>query len=290
MNLCFFGYNGSWMHVINEKLLSYLPKIKSIQNFRQFDAKIHEFDIAIPLLERDVQILHDNAVNPSIIAMPSLSIINTFRCKNAFYNYIVSNNLQNYVANTYQNTNDVTYLPIIVKPFSMNSGSGMFIIDNTTETLCMANDELVKYIEDICLKKNINNLAENKYLIQDYIVSPYEYVAHIVANQGKIVLCITYECNYNSNNYIKGPVSNNDLKNMKKITLDTEHVDKLEELLKPCNFTGVCNIDFKIIYGNLKVFEINPRLGGSLTLYGNTDDLIEILNALIDVYLLLPAK
>jgi len=53
-------------------------------------------------------------------------------------------------------------------------------------------------------------------------------------------------------------------------------------ILKPLNFNGPCNIDFKLTpQGKLKIFEINPRLGGSLMHEENGDLLKDAINHIL---------
>lgn len=277
MRLCFFGYVCSWMDALNNKLI--LNGVTTIKNVTSIHSILnHDYDIVIPLLEEHALTLHENKINN---ISPTSNIINTFRCKSKFYDYVITNSLHNYVANTYRKIDEVTFLPIIVKPFSRNSGEGMFVIPNTVETMCMDNNELEKHIEKMCLLNGVTELT-GKYVLQDYIASPIEYVAHIYAVSGKIKKCIVYEQRNEKENYIKTAVSNADIRNIRKVTLSDKHVMGLEEVLKPCLYSGICNVNFKIVDDCLKIFEINPRLGGSLMIDGNRDDLIDLLNAVIE--------
>jgi carbamoylphosphate synthase large subunit len=54
-----------------------------------------------------------------------------------------------------------------------------------------------------------------------------------------------------------------------------------ESIIKHLNYSGPCNIDFKLINGTPKIFEINPRLGGSLMVSENLSALTQILKIII---------
>jgi hypothetical protein len=55
---------------------------------------------------------------------------------------------------------------------------------------------------------------------------------------------------------------------------------ELEQIVKHCDYTGFCCIDFKIVDDKLYVFENNCRLGGSLI--ANIDDLGGFIRAFIN--------
>jgi biotin carboxylase len=83
-----------------------------------------------------------------------------------------------------------------------------------------------------------------------------------------------------SNKHIKiHPINTS---NISKYYLEEKYVEKLELFLSKCNYTGVCNINFVFYNEEIKVLEINPRLGGSLIRF-NKDYLVEILIELINI-------
>ncbi len=68
---------------------------------------------------------------------------------------------------------------------------------------------------------------------------------------------------------------------MSKIELEYKYIKQLELFLLKCYYTGISNIDFIIYDDKIKVFEINPRLGGGLIRFDRCD-LVEILVELIN--------
>lgn len=180
-------------------------------------------------------------------------------CKNQFSEYVIKHNLIKYTPTTYTSIKQIPLnKQLIVKPFSLNSGTGMFITSD------------------------LNKLDFSKYVIQEYLVNNTEYCAYIVAKEGKVQLCIIYETVFNTSTYIK--IASNPNARKRKVTLAQRYIDQLELFLLPCSYTGVCNIDFKICDDLVKVFEINPRLGGSLMTPSNKKDLIDVIKSLIEVF------
>jgi carbamoylphosphate synthase large subunit len=281
IRLCFFGHIESWLPALNKSLVGVInERVVSIHNIHTFNEDMrYDYDLFIPFLEHDAITLFDNGLSP---ACPSRTAINEFKCKNNFHRFVVENCLQILCPSTYTSIEEITSLPIIVKPFSCNSGEYTFVIENTAETMGLCCNELEQYVKKVCDEKCKKDLS---YLMQEYIVSPVEYVAHIVADKGKIIVCIVYKCDYaDAGNYVKKAVTERDLEKMKKVELDERFIRDFERFLLPLSYTGCCCVDFKIVEGMLRVLEINPRLGGSLTLSGNKADLITVLNALISVF------
>lgn len=209
----------------------------------------------IPLMETHAVELHNNNIK---CIMPNINIINTFTNKIKFSQFINKNNLTNYAPVTYSNIMDIPKgKKIIVKPYNLNSGIGMY----TT--------------------KNVNSDVDmGEYVIQEYINSNVEYCLYCVAEKGKIKLAITYKYTYVTENHIKQCLDNDNV--MEKVVLDRKYMSQLELFLLCSSYSGVCNIDFKICDDIVKVFEINPRLGGSLMLECNKQDLVDIIKCLIN--------
>ena len=52
-------------------------------------------------------------------------------------------------------------------------------------------------------------------------------------------------------------------------------------MLAPLNYRGPCVIDYKLADGRVQIFEINPRLGGTLLLKSNAGLLREALGHIL---------
>ena len=257
MSLIFFGkHSQDWMNILNNGLLTDLQQIDNelvvIDNYYVINENLKNCKYLIPLIEKHMLELYKNNIDA---IMPSIESINYFRCKQNFYNYVKKNNLLDYIPKTYENIleikNNINNL-FILKPFNYNNGFGMLIVKNIYP----------KYFID--------------YIIQEYIPNNSEYAAHIISDKGKIIYNITY--NYTFTNLIHIN-SSKLLKKLNKITLDDKYILILEKFLIPCEYTGVCCVDFIIVNDNIKVFEINPRFGGSLM--KNKTDLIIMFSHLL---------
>lgn len=196
-------------------------------------------DIILPMMERHFIFLMSYGYTNKIF--PSLENMEIFMDKIKFLNFFESFSL--YFPKVYKEN---IYFPCISKKKNLCNGQESNIhYDNTK-----------MYISDIN---------------QEYIPGNVEYTSHILFIKLSIKLIITYKYTFSEDYYIKSentvPIS------MEKIVLEKEYENIISNMLKFSNYNGICNVDFKINNG-IKIFEINPRFGGSLMLKENKKDLI----------------
>jgi carbamoylphosphate synthase large subunit len=66
--------------------------------------------------------------------------------------------------------------------------------------------------------------------------------------------------------------------------LDDNIKNIIEEVMRPGEFTGTCCFDYKLQNGQIRIFEINPRLNGALASPWNKSDLVKVIRELIHNY------
>lgn len=261
MIIIFFGLHSiDWMDVLNNTLITYfshdtnITEIKNMYNVNNLNTIDLTSVYIIPLMEKHMIELYNNNIKG---LMPSLEQINIFSCKKKFSLYVENNNLQHYTPKVYNSIDEIiTNGLYIIKPYNLNNGVNMY----------------VKQKQELEQKDFVNKI------VQEYIENTIEYSSYIVSKNGKIIKCITYVCDFYDSQHIKRYPINT--QNTSKIELDYKYVKELELFLLPCGYNSIANIDFIICNGHIKVFEINPRLGGSLIRI-NRYDLVEILYELI---------
>lgn len=260
MIIIFFGlHSKEWMNVLNNKLIPDFLKyptitdIKNVYNVNKLtNLDLSSGSIIIPLMETHMMELHKKNIKA---LMPSLKHLQMFSCKKKFATYVKNNNLEQYTPKVYTSIDEITTDKLyIIKPYNLNNGTNM------------------------CIKKSIEKKDFVNKIIQEYIENKIEYVANIVSKDGYIIKCITYAYNFDDEQHIKRHPINT--QNMTKIELDNKYLLQLELFFLYCGYTGISNTDFIICDGQIKVFEINPRLGGGLVRFDRTD-LIEILYEMI---------
>ena len=261
MSLCFFGKCwNDWMEILNNTLINDL-NINKIDNIFEFNnnQQFAKYDFIFPLIENNMISLNKNLKDyKGIIMMPDIYFVETFGDKKKFANYVEDNNLSIYCPKTIKNKNDIKNMnmntKIILKPPIACAGSGIIITN----------------------LKNYNH----KYVVQLYIPNQIEYAVYLVVNKGKIIYNVAFSSEFKDDFHIKGRKNNDFIIN--KIKLEEKYINQLELFL--VNYHGVCNIDLSIKDEKVCVFEINPRLGGSLFYKEYKSELIIILNLLFEIY------
>ena len=261
MIIIFFGlHSNDWLNVLNNNLIVDFSKhanitdIKNVYNINNLNNIDLSSVYIIPLMETHMLELHKNNIKA---LMPSLEHIKIFSCKKMFVSYVKNNNLEKYTPKVYNSNDEINRdMSYIIKPYSLNNG------------------------ENMCIKKNLDETDFINKIVQEYIENKTEYTAYIVSKKGKIIKCITYEYKFENAQHIKSYPRNT--QNMSKFELDCKYVKQLELFFLNCEYTGISNTDFIICDGQIKVFEINPRLGGGLIRFDRCD-LVEILYEMVKI-------
>ena len=155
--------------------------------------------------------------------------------------------------------------PAILKRTNLNSGNGVAFITDRQQL-----DET----------RATAPWAGEAVLLQEAIGSRTEYVTHVVCVRGRIVWHCSYGYPLATRRDIRGPVEA--LTTIKGHRARRADLKAFERLLLPLGFNGPANIDYRRRPdGSLAIFEINPRLGGSLMRPEHIRDLAGCLSAIV---------
>jgi carbamoylphosphate synthase large subunit len=241
----------------------HIDDINSLEILNKYSSNVNI--IIIPLLEKHIKdiIKIQNKSNKQTALIPSEIALNTFENKQLFWNLLKNNDMLKYTPETYDylTLNNIKY-PCIIKPTNLNCGKYMCVVDN-----------------DVDLINGIKRVKNYQFIVQEYICDPNEYVTHCVVKNGKIMLHVSYVYECSDKYFIKGISS---VKLSKKWTLLDNDLEIFEKILKLVNFSGICNLNYKYNKENIPlIFEINPRLGGSLMANENINDLVSLIETTI---------
>jgi carbamoylphosphate synthase large subunit len=151
---------------------------------------------------------------------------------------MIDHGFGNYIPKVYDK---ITYPCIIKKPKS-SSGKGSYIIQSK---------------KDIPKHQNLS-----KYIIQEYIRDQNEYATHIIFKDRKVLIHQTNLYYYFKSVHINDEHTE---RSIKVVNIDDSILEIFKGILSLCNYTGYASIDYKIVNNLPKIFEINPRIGSSLT-------------------------
>lgn len=107
------------------------------------------------------------------------------------------------------------------------------------------------------------SLLQDSHFIQDYLPGRFEYACHVLMHRGVPQHCQTIEYDMGKLPGVKGvglrPRAHRWL-------AETPGQGALFAMLAAIGYTdGTCCIDYRMVEGRPMLFEINPRVGGSLT-------------------------
>jgi len=188
------------------------------------------------------------------------------KCK--FIKFMISNGMDNLIPKVYKMKSNSIDVPI-------NEYDGSPVIYKHPITYAGGGSKICRTIEEI---DAATIASSHDYIIQQYIVGDTEYGGHMFVKDGTIRYSIYYLIKNNSKFYIQyGRMFNY----TRVYDFNKDYELMIEKIFKLLNFTGFVCVDFKIIDGSIKIFEINPRFGG--TLLNNNADFTEMINKVVSL-------
>lgn len=269
--LVFYGYHPDWCNIYNKNMLmKYLHDIidditiiKDIELLRQYlKTKGQNYkNYIMPSRIHHIHELNDANIN-SLFQIDS-GYLKQLEDKKLFVDYVSKNNLKNFCPRIYtKSCNRNEDKLVIVKPRDSAFSIGIY-------------------------KKKLRELDDCEFddnVVQEYIYESKEYAGYFVSHNGNITNAFAYVGEYGNTEYIKCAGGKFDPTPQKRVILNDKIKLVFEKFLKPCSYTGTCCFDFKIKDRKLYVFEINPRMGGSLNAPKNEKDLTSIIRDLMKIY------
>jgi len=204
---------------------------------------IMKSDLVIPLLIHDVRLLQKSRdlLENNPIRIPNEEVVNLCDNKYLFNKTLVEKGFQDFVPKIRTNLP----LPFMLKKKVTWAGDYCYLISDA-ETKAKY-DELIN---------------SDDYFCQEIIGGVNEYATHVLFKDGKIVETLTIKYTFYDEIPINGKSGFAYTRIVKCKCLDT-----FASILSAIGYEGLCCFDYKIANGEPKIFEINPRFGGSLGNY-----------------------
>jgi carbamoylphosphate synthase large subunit len=243
-----------------------LTKIKSVKFFSSTpeipkSSKRRKLrTVIIPLMESHLYEMPTNFT--SLTSTPEL--VSLMSDKLLLTENLIANGLAQCVPKTWTDPTNLVF-PSIIKRRDLNAGKGIRILKSV--------HELHEALSDL-------EFHEKHYFFQEFVSGDVEYVCHLVALKGKVLFSNYFMYQLPNLETIRGWQSAIPITKL-GVNLNHETSRTIKNVIKHLNYSGPCNIDFKLINGIPKIFEINPRLGGSLMVEENLPVLAKILEIVI---------
>jgi len=216
--------------------------------------------VVIPL-EPD-SIRHWPRVHPALV--PDERAVETLGDKRKFAEYTAARGFGHLVPATYPSDGEAVF-PCVLKRTTLAAGFGVAVARSPQE---------------LARLRRTRPWRGEDCILQAFMPSIVEYVTHCVCRDGRILWSSTLSCTKEQAEQIRSGMEH---QTIAPTTIAPRHLEQIAEILAPLGFSGPCSVDYRLTpSGDLVIFEINPRFGGTLTLPGQTDRLREALACIID--------
>ncbi|MFA6960450.1 MAG: ATP-grasp domain-containing protein [Opitutaceae bacterium] len=216
--------------------------------------------VVIPLMERHIA-RHPRRYETLV---PTMSAMRVLGDKGRFADYIEKQGLGHLCPVTYKSIESASF-PCVIKRTNLNGGKGVAMAVSLQQARQLMQQE---------------PFAGRHCIVQAAIPFTVEYVVHCVCLRGSVLWHAIYAYEFEKQ-HIRTAGSPGCT--VRRSTIPGRVIKDLEAMLLPLEYSGPCNVDCTWDDdGRLVVFEINPRLGGSLMCPENTVDLAACLSVIID--------
>ena len=120
------------------------------------------------------------------------------------------------------------------------------------------NSHLILSEEDLARHDTDAELPGGTFL-QEYVVGAAEHAAHVIAIEGKVVYAATVTSLHRPSHFVKGQRETP----IRWVVRNDYAPPEVFDILARLSYTGAACFDYKIDGGQMKLFEMNPRIGGS---------------------------
>jgi len=266
--IIFGRHTDDWMSVLHSNALVWqqLTNLKSVKLFSSTNEipktsnRRASNTVIIPLMETHLFEMPTNF--NSLTSTPEL--VKLIADKLILTEELISSNFDQFVPKTWTNPEDSAF-PCILKRRDLNGGQGIRILRSVRDL----QEALTEF-----------EFQGTQYFFQELVSADEEYVCHLVAMKGEILFSNYFEYVMPHPDVVRRRGGQTTFTN-RGSNLDCKVSSVFKNIIKHLNYSGPCNIDFKLINGLPKIFEINPRLGGSLMVAENLPTLSQILKTII---------
>lgn len=229
----------------DEILIKHL-KASGIQiQFEDIERIDHNEQVIVPLTIDDLKIYCRNkeSFKSNLVPVPSDSAFALCHDKGLFNEFMVKNGFSHLVPS--HRAIDPSKFPYVLKKKMDEGGVETFMVSDQNDFNLLG-----------------NKIFDSAYQLEEFLPGRREYATHILFKKGKIEAAVNICYLFETGSYVKGKD-----KYICKYVTSNPHLKQFSEVLGAMGFEGICCFNYKEIKGVPKIFEINPRFGGSLTEY-----------------------
>jgi len=177
---------------------------------------------------------------------------------------MAANGFGDFCPRTYGGPQEAVF-PCVLKRTDLSANLGVVIAQSATHL-----DELLQ----------TRTFQGHPYLLQALVQGNVEYATYCVCTNGRVL----WSCSFATDTGSPVAIKRED-NSIQRQAIDTPDpvLRQIEAILLPLAFSGPCNVDYKLSAdGRMQIFEINPRLGGTLMLPAQAMELRAALTCMIE--------
>jgi carbamoylphosphate synthase large subunit len=201
----------------------------------------YEKTVLIPLKESNI-LSHPQGY---LTLVPSKEIIQIASYKDKFYDFLTKHGFKE---NFPQPLDDVDFTaPFILKRLHGEGGFGIFLVW----------DE--KRYKEVLTQPSLKN---EPYVLEEYIEGDDEYIFYAVCKSGEIL----WSASLVGKPPVDSRVQKGSFTNAAEVEIPLEIYNVFKDIFKALNYEGPANFNYKLKNNKPVIFEMNPRMGGTLML------------------------
>jgi carbamoylphosphate synthase large subunit len=195
---------------------------------------------------------------------PTARAIATLEDKAKFAAYMAANGFGDYCPRTYGGRQDAVF-PCMLKRTDLSASLGVAVAQSA------------KHLDQLLQTRTFEG---HPYILQALVQGTVEYATYCVCIDGRVLWSCSFATDIGSPIAIKR--EDNAVRRQAIATPDPV-LRQIEAVLLPLAFSGPCNVDYKLaVDGRIQIFEINPRLGGTLMLPAQATELRAALTCIVE--------
>lgn len=270
IQLVIFGrHSRDWLEALapdspvwsGSELIGNVVHARGTSNDLRRKASPDYYQIALPLMEKHARAMPNTVANFSV-EPEQMEILAD---KGLFAAYMNQRKFTRWVPELYNAFDDVVF-PCVFKCTRRNGGQGIYRVSDRVQLEGLARSTL---------------RARETFILQAWVGGSNEYVTHAVFHNGRMIWHRTFEHQLASEYSIRDAHFTGICDSL-RVDTPPALMKALDSIAGDLNLSGPVNIDYKMTDGQPLIFEINPRLGGSLMRPVNADLLKEVLTVVTE--------
>lgn len=205
-------------------------------DFENIDA-----DVLFPLTEGCSRKILDNLSCSNQAVLPSSDVINLAQDKMAFSNYLKEKGYSQYLP---LEGKDVNSYPYVLKGRTGFYGDNVFIVENEEHE-----------------KQYLDRLRSSKNFKQEFLEGCEEYALYYIFDGSNFVYLNEIKYTYEERYFVK---SSRYKATSIESRCECSFKDIFSDILRELNYNGFGCYNYKIVDDQLKIIELNPRIGASM--------------------------